>query len=101
MTAGLRYHATAERPEAILGLPDGVDVSSGYTFVLKIGKPGSAALLTKSSGLTGGVGQVTVTWLAGELATLPPSLYTAQLIATTGGLDRIYETTLRVDGAIT
>lgn len=101
MVAGLRYHNTAERPEAVLGLPDGIDVSSGYTFVLKIGTPGSTAVVTKSSGLTGGVGQVTVTWTAGELAPLPPSQYVVQLTATTGGLDRVYETMLRIDGVVT
>lgn len=99
--AGLRYHATAERPDAVLGLPDGIDVSSGYTFALKIGRVGTAALLTKASGLTGGNGQVTVTWTAGELATIPAGIYTVQLVATTGGLDRVYETTMRVDGVIT
>lgn len=97
----LTYHATADRPEAVLTLPDGADVTSGYTFTLKIGNPGSVALVTKTSNITGGAGQVTVAWVAGELAALDPGIYSLQLAATTGGLDRIYDTTFVVRDVVT
>jgi hypothetical protein len=99
--AVLTYHRTAERPEAILTLPDGVDVSAGYTFSLKVGTPGSAALLTKTTNITGGDGQVTVAWTAGELAALTAGVYSLQLTATTGGLDRVYECLLTIKDAVT
>jgi hypothetical protein len=63
---------------------------------LKIGHKGAAALVTKTTNLTGGVGSVTVAWTAGELAALDAGLYSLQLTATTGGLDRVYETTFTV-----
>lgn len=98
----VRYHATAERPALELWLYDDdgslIDFSSGYTFVLKVGLPGSAALLTKSSGITGAAGSgeeptgtpnVTVSWTAGELA-LTPGSYMGQLTATTSSLDRVF-----------
>jgi hypothetical protein len=98
---GLVYHRTAERPEAVLTLPDGVDVSSGYSFSLKIGNKGQAALVTKTTNITGGAGEVTVAWTAGELANLPAGVYTLQLTATVGGLDRVYETTFVADEVVT
>ena len=100
--SGLRYHRTAARPEAVLALPDGIDVTTGYTFSLKIGRDGTPAIITKTTNITGGVGQVTVAWTAGELAALDAdTLYTVQLTASTGGLARVYETTLKIDGVIT
>lgn len=89
--SGLRYHRDAERPEAVLTLPDGVDVSTGYTFVVRIGRPGEEAVVEKTTGITGGDGVVTVAWAAGELADLVKGRYTMQVTATTGGLDRVYE----------
>lgn len=99
----LTYHISAERPEAVITLPDALDVSTGYTFSLKIGHVGSAALLTKTTGITGGVGTVTVAWTAGELAgALAGGVrYTAQLTCTTGGLDRVYEGQFAARGVIT
>ena len=96
MPGVLRYHKTADRPEAVLTLPDGIDITSGYTFSVKIGNPGSAATVTKTSGITGGVGAATVAWTAGELATLAVGSYTLQFTATTGGLDRVYECRLQI-----
>ena len=96
MSSALTYHSSAERPEAVITLPDALDVSTGYTFSLKIGHNGSAALLTKTTGLTGGDGSVTVAWAAGELAALDPGRYTVQLTATTGTLDRVYQGTIRI-----
>lgn len=99
--ATLRYHKTAERPEAVLTLPDGVDVTTGYAFSLKIGQKGTVAFVTKTTGLTGGVGIVTVAWAAGELAVLPQGHYVLELTATSAGLDRVYECILLVDDVIT
>jgi hypothetical protein len=62
-----------------------INFSSGYTFVLKIGEPGSAASVTKSTGITGAATSpnVTVAWAtSGELNTLAVGVYTVQLIAT-------------------
>lgn len=97
----VQYHKTAELPALKLWWfnDDGVliDFSGAWTFVLKIGRPRSAALLTKSSGITGAVGSgeepdgvpnVVVTWSAGEL-NLTAGGYGAQLTATSGGLDRV------------
>lgn len=93
--ATLTYHSSAERPEAVITLSDGVDVTSGYEFTLRVGHPGQAAALEKTSGITGGDGTVTVTWSAGELD-LTPADYTLQLTATTGGLDRVYHGKIRI-----
>jgi hypothetical protein len=89
----VRYHANAERPTLRLTWYDDddalIDFSSGYTWSLKVGNPGSAALLTKTSGITGAATapNVTIAWTAGELA-LTPGTYTYQLTATTSALDR-------------
>jgi hypothetical protein len=100
-TRTLRYHKTAERPEATLTLPDDADVSSGYTFSLKIGQRGAAASLTKTTNITGGDGFVTVAWVAGELAALAVGTYVLQLTATTGGLDRVYECNFQIADVVT
>lgn len=113
MTTQLKYHTTAERPAAQLWLLDDdgslIDFSSGYTFTFKVGEVGSAAILTKTSGIAGAVGagveptgtpNVTVTWAAGELA-ITPGLYTWQLTANTTGNDRLFEGTIRITGVIT
>ena len=56
----LRYHRTAELPELAMWLEDDagalIDFSSGWSFELKIGTPGSPALLTKTTGIAGAVG---------------------------------------------
>lgn len=98
--AGLRYHSTAARPDFVLTLPDGLDVSSGYTFTLRIGENGMPADLQKTSGLTGGVGVVTGQWSAGELANLDPGPHRLQLTATIAGLPRLYETIITIDDVI-
>ena len=107
--ARVTYHETADRPALELWWYDDdgtlIDFSSGYTWSLKIGVPGSAALLTKTSNITGAAGagveptgtpNVTVTWTAGEIATLSPGTYAAQLTATTSSLDRVCEFTVTI-----
>jgi hypothetical protein len=99
----ITYHKTAERPDIKLWLLDDtgalIDFSSGYTFAFKLGKVGSAADFTKTTGITGAAGSgsspdgtpnVTVSFTAGELDNLAAGPYGWQLRATSGGLDRIY-----------
>jgi hypothetical protein len=111
---GVQYHSTADRPALELWLFDDdgtlLDLSSGsYTFSLKIGTPGSAALLTKSSGIAGAAGSGTepsgtpnlvITWSAGELA-LTPGNYTGQLTATISSLDRVFTFPFSITSVIT
>ena len=109
----LRYKKTAERPAAKLWLQDDdgtlINFSSGYTFSFKIGYHGQAALLTKTSGIAGDAGSgteptgtpnVTITWTAGEL-NLSAGIYSWELTATTGGLDRVFSGTFVVEDVIT
>lgn len=111
--AKLKYHSTADRPALELWLLDDdgslIDFSSGYTFSLKIGRAGSAALLTKTSNIAGAAGagaepsgtpNVTVTWTAGELA-LTPGTYTFQLTATSSSLDRVFTADIQIIDVIT
>jgi hypothetical protein len=109
----VRYHTTAERPSLGLWLIDDdgelIDFSSGYTFALKIGDRGSAALLAKTSGITGAAGSgveptgtpnVSVEWTAGELD-ITPGVYTGQLTATVSGLDRVFEFRFEIIDVVT
>lgn len=112
-TQTLRYRRTAERPSLQLWLLDDdgtlIDLSSGYTFELKVGVTGSAALLTKTSGITGAVGagieptgtpNATVAWSAGELD-ITPGTYDWQLTATTASADRVFTGLFQVLDVIT
>jgi hypothetical protein len=97
----VRYHATAERPTLRISWYDDddalIDFSTGYAFSLKVGNLGSAALLTKTSGITGAATapNVTIAWTAGELA-LTPGTYTYELTATTSSLDRVMSGQLQI-----
>lgn len=112
-TVDFTYARSAERPSAQLWLFDDdgtlIDFSSGYTFSLKVGTRGTAALLTKTDGITGAAGagteptgtaNVAIAWTAGELD-LTPGTYTWQLTATTGGLDRVFFGTIKITDIIT
>ena len=114
MAGGLVYYRTAERPDIKLWLlgDDGalIDFSSGYTFAFKLGDPGSAAALTKSTGITGAAGSgsessgtpnITIAFTTGELDSLTAKPYAWQLRATTGGLDRIYQGSFTLKDVIT
>lgn len=98
----IEYFRTAERPGVSLWISDDdgslINFAAGYTFVWKIGTIGSAALFTKSSGITGAAGSgtpgsgtpnVAITFTAGELDSLAAGYYTWQLRATTSSVDRI------------
>jgi hypothetical protein len=56
--------------------------ASGWTFELKIGNKGSAALLTKTTGITGADAEpnITVVWAADDLD-LEAGTYTLQIVA--------------------
>ncbi len=89
---------------------DLVDFSDpGYSYVFKIGAPGYQALLTKTSGINGGIGSgveptgapnIVISWLPGELD-IQPGVYAWEFTATIGGLDRFAEGTFHILGAIT
>ena len=113
MSSRVRYASTADRPALELWLWDDdgtlINFASGYTFSFKVGIVGSAALLTKTSSITGAAGSgtepdgtpnVTITWTAGELA-LTPGSYTGQLTATTSSLDRVFSFPFDVVDVIT
>lgn len=93
MSTVLRYHSTAERPTFRLSWYDDDDAIidfSASTFSLKIGNPGSTALLTKTTGITGAATapNITVAWAAGELD-LTPGTYQWQMTTTTSALNRV------------
>lgn len=83
-----------------------IDFSSGYTFSLKVGQPGLSATVTKSTGISGASTSpnVTISWsTSGELNTLTPGTYIAQLIAsrTSDSKQRFFQFVLPVNAAIT
>lgn len=109
----ITYYRTSDLPALKLWVFDDddslINFASGWTFVLKIGAPGSAALVTKSSGITGAAGagvepsgtpNITVTWTAGEL-NLAAGAYSLQLTATSGGLDRVFTTPVLIVDVVT
>lgn len=109
-------HRTAERPDVRLWLTDDnnppalINLLSGYTFVFKIGAPGSAAVFTKSTGITGAAGagvettgtpNLVMTFTAAELDSLTRGVYTGQVTATTSSLDRVWQFRVTVRDVIT
>jgi hypothetical protein len=102
----IRYHKNSERPAFELSWYDDdgtlIDFSDGgYTFSMKIGTPGTAAELSKTSGIVGAATapNVTVSWSAGEL-NLSGKVYGWQLTATIGGLDRVCSGTIHLTDVI-
>jgi hypothetical protein len=113
MTSRVRYKRNAELPSLeIWWLDDDgvlVDMSAASAFELKIGNVGSAAVLTKTTGVTGAAGSgtetngtpnVTVAWSAGEL-NLTPGPYTMQLSATFAQGQRVLDCSFVVEDTIT
>jgi hypothetical protein len=111
----LTVFRTAERPDLEMWLFDRVggslvDLSTGYTFVFKIGYEGSAAVFTKTTGITGAAGSgteptgtpnVVLTFSAAELDSLTKGTYSWQLRCTTGGSDRLWDGKITVRDVIT
>jgi hypothetical protein len=104
---------TAAAPAAGLWLTNSagqlVDLSTGYTFVVKLGAAAQTALLTKTTGVTGAVGagvspsgtpNLTIAWTANELAAIPVGVYQLDVTATQAGLARIWTTSIRLYDAV-
>lgn len=99
--AHVTYIAGAELPDLSLTWWDSndalIDFSTGYTFTVKVGVLGSAALFTKTTGITGAATDpnVTIGWsTAAELTTLSAGTYAVQVIArrTADSKDRVFPT---------
>lgn len=104
------YIQGADLPDLTIAWRDSagtlIDFSSAYTFVLKLGKPGAAATLTKSTGITGAATSpnITIVWAAAaELNTISPNHYEAHLIATrtSDSKQRVFPFGVTVNPAIT
>ena len=81
----ISYHQADERPAWVATVPingTGDDMSSGYTFQVKVAaSPTATVALTKTTNITGATGGVvTVAWAPNEL-NLSPDLYVVQLKA--------------------
>jgi len=118
MSNKLSYHLTADRPAAALWLLDDdgdlIDFSdAGYTWTLKVGHDGFAALLTKTAGIVGAAGagreptgtpNCVITWSSGEIAAsdvAAGNTYGFDLTATISGLDRVFDGVFEVKRVIT
>src|SRR5262245_26577951 len=83
----IKYFKGAEQPDIRLTwLSDSgavIDFSTGHTFELKIGHGGYDAVLTKTTGIAGAQTSpnITVTFIAGDLDTVPSGMYEGQLRA--------------------
>lgn len=83
-----------------------LQLASGHTFELKVGQPGSAATLMKTTGITGAntAPNVTVAWAtSGELNTITPGFYYLDLTVTrtSDSKHRKFRFGLTVNDAIT
>lgn len=83
------YIQGADLPDLALKWYDGNgavrDFSSGWTFVVKVGQPGSTAQFTKSTGITGAssLPNVTIAWAtSNELNTVATGSWILDIIAT-------------------
>lgn len=91
----LSYFQRDERPAwqatiTVNGVSD--DYSSGYTFTVTVADKTGAAVLTKTTGITGATGGVVnVAWAPDELD-LDPGLYSVQLTVKRSG--DLYEETV-------
>lgn len=98
MTSTFTYRRAAELPGLVLPWQyesaqdtwTNLDLSTGYTFTLLLRDRAGSTVLTKTSGITGGDGTVTIAWATDELD-LTPDTYTLHLRATDGSSqDRDY-----------
>lgn len=111
--ATIEWHQNAELPALTIWWRDNagalLDMSDADGFTLRIGRPGHAAVLEKTLGITGAVGagvapsgtpNVTVDWLPGELD-IAAGTHRAQLTAHFAtDYDRVIEFAFRVLAAI-
>lgn len=92
------YTAGADLPDLVLTWRDSsdalIDFATGHTFTVKVGRPGSTALVTKTTGITGAATapNVTIAWSTTDLASLTAGIYTVQVVArrTVDSKDRFY-----------
>jgi len=103
-TSTLRYVEGASLPSATLTCQDdngtAVDLSSGYTFALRVGTA-SALSFTKSTGITGTSTGVSVDWAStNEILSLSEGTYLLSLVATTSSENRVFTGTLVIDPAV-
>lgn len=81
---GLSYFVNDELPQWVATVSvNGAthDYSTGWTFTVTLNQGSSAAVLTKTTNITGSTGGViTVAWAVGDL-NLDPGLYRALLVA--------------------
>jgi hypothetical protein len=103
-TTNLRYIAGATLPNATLTCQDdagtSVDLSSGYTFTLRVGTA-TALSFSKTAGITGTSTGVTVDWAAsGEIGALTVGTYLLTLYAASSGESRAFTATLTIDPAV-
>jgi hypothetical protein len=97
-TFSYEYKIGAELPALRIPWADGqgfdIDFTTGWTFQFLIGRVNETALVSKSSGLVGGMGFIDVVWspiITRDLNLLPVGRYDAELRArrTLDGSDRI------------
>lgn len=99
MIQPIRYARGATRPDLNLWLYDDdgslINFTTGFSFVVRIGDLGKAALMEKTTGIIGSAGSgnedtegsepnVRVQWATGDL-NIAPGEYTFQLNADAGG----------------
>ena len=111
MSETVKYIQGADLPDLALTLTDSAGnvlalSSVAHSFALKVGTPGSAAVLTKTTGFTAAdtAPNLTVAWAtSGELNTLTPDAYTMDVIATrtSDSKNRPFRFTLIIAPAIT
>jgi len=104
----IEYYEGAEYPNVEVTWLDSdgavINFSSGWTFTVRIGQAGQAAIVTKTTGITGGAvaPNLVVSWSADELDTLTPDTYAMDVIAreTATNKDRIQSTVLTIFSAV-
>jgi hypothetical protein len=98
MSTTFTYRRAAERPGLVLpwqtetaqGTWTNLDLSTGYTFTLTLISSAGATTLSKTSGITGANGSVSISWAAAELD-ITEGVYTLHLRARDGSnFDRDY-----------
>jgi hypothetical protein len=97
----MAYMQGAELPDEAITWRDStgavIDFSSGWTFTLRVGKPGEDALIEKTTGITGAstAPNVTIAWDQGELEPLTPGVWAVDITATRTSDDK--QRTMRLD----
>jgi hypothetical protein len=104
----IEYYKGAELPNVDItwldSAGDPVNFSTGYTFTVKIGTAGSAAAVTKTTGITGTATapNIVISWTANELD-ITAGTYDMDIIAreTATSKDRIQSTEIVILNIVT